>query len=69
MTIDTHKLGLLFLSGRAERQLTQSQVAQLANTSRTTVARLEQGDASVRFMAVARIAAALGLDMNQVAKS
>ena len=67
MTIDTHKLGLLFLSGRAERQLTQSQVAQLANTSRSTVARLELGDATVRFLTAARIAAALGLDINQVA--
>jgi len=51
---------------RAERHLTQAELAELAKVSDSTVARIESGAALVFSLSVCRIAAALGVPVQDI---
>lgn len=57
------ELGALIRSRRRELGLTQTEVAEVANTNLRFVSELERGKATARLENVMRVLAALGIDL------
>ena len=67
MTIDTKKVAMALRIGRAKKDLSQKQLADLSGVSETTIVFLESGKHSeVRANTLARIAKALEIDLEDL---
>jgi HTH-type transcriptional regulator / antitoxin HipB len=60
---DASQLGALIRSRRHELRLTQTEVAEVANTNLRFLSELERGKQTARFETVLRVLATLGIEL------